>query len=153
MPIPCQMRPVTFVTRLRAALVLGALCPGAALLAGCGGSALESGARVVNIGEKDFRITAPRRIAAGDVVLRVANKGPDSHELLVIRADGELPLRTDNVTMDEESLEKDEAGVLEPGAAHDVRLLKVHLTPGRYVLLCNMQGHYLGGMHAVIEVS
>ena len=33
-----------------------------------------------------------------------------------------------------------------------VRELHVRLTPGRYVLLCNMSGHYMGGMHRTLVV-
>jgi uncharacterized cupredoxin-like copper-binding protein len=29
----------------------------------------------------------------------------------------------------------------------------VHLAPGRYVLFCNMTGHYMGGMHSTLVVS
>jgi uncharacterized cupredoxin-like copper-binding protein len=43
--------------------------------------------------------------------------------------------------------------VLEPGDPETVRELAVHLVPGRYVLLCNMSGHYLGGMHTVLVVK
>ena len=31
-------------------------------------------------------------------------------------------------------------------------MLDVHLAPGRYKLLCNMSGHYLGGMHTALVV-
>jgi uncharacterized cupredoxin-like copper-binding protein len=31
--------------------------------------------------------------------------------------------------------------------------LHLHLTPGRYVLFCNMAGHYLGGMHRTLVVA
>ena len=31
--------------------------------------------------------------------------------------------------------------------------LVIHLAPGRYVFFCNLEGHYLGGMHGVLEVS
>ena len=42
---------------------------------------------------------------------------------------------------------------LEPGQPGSVRELALHLRPGRYVLLCNMSGHYLGGMHTELVVS
>ena len=35
---------------------------------------------------------------------------------------------------------------------HVVRQWIGPLDPGRYVLFCNMYGHYLGGMHAVLVV-
>jgi uncharacterized cupredoxin-like copper-binding protein len=83
----------------------------------------------------------------------VKNRGPDDHELIVVRADdGRLPLRGDGLTVDEEALERSAAGVLEPGDPGSLRTLDVHLVRGRYVLFCNMSGHYLGGMRAVLVV-
>ena len=35
----------------------------------------------------------------------------------------------------------------------DTRSLLLRLAPGHYVLFCNLEGHYLGGMHASIEVG
>jgi uncharacterized cupredoxin-like copper-binding protein len=35
---------------------------------------------------------------------------------------------------------------LEAGKPGSLRTLSVRLGPGRYVLFCNMSGHYLGGM-------
>jgi len=63
-----------------------------------------------------------------------------------------LPLRPDGVTVDEEALERATVGVLEPGAPGSVRHLRVHLRPGRYMLICNMSGHFLGGMHTELVV-
>ena len=125
-------------------------------LAGCGsgrgGGAGSADARVVVVKEKDFAILAPKRVAAGNLVLRVANDGPGSHELIVVRIPTSgLPYRSDGLTIDEEALARDEPGVLEPALPGSVRNLEVHLAPGRYVLLCNMSGHYLGGMHAIVR--
>ena len=113
----------------------------------------EGSAKVVHINERDFRISAPERVGAGDVVLSVENHGPDDHELIVARAGKtHLPFRADGLTIDEEGAEKSIAGALEPGAP-GTRRLRVHLTPGRYVLFCNMSGHYLGGMDRDLEVQ
>jgi uncharacterized cupredoxin-like copper-binding protein len=129
----------------------------AALLAGgCGGARVGGSvlAGVVNIGERDFQITGPDHVKAGRVTLRVANSGPDQHELIVVRASGShLALRGDGLTVNEEALGREEPGVLEPGEPGAVRELEVNLTPGRYVFFCNMEGHYLGGMHHEIVVS
>jgi uncharacterized cupredoxin-like copper-binding protein len=108
---------------------------------------------VLNVTERDFTLRAPKRASAGDVVFRVRNQGPDDHELIVARADGPLPLRSDDLTVNEEALEHVEAGALEPGEPGHLRELRVHLSPGRYVLFCNMAGHYFGGMRAVLVVS
>ena len=111
--------------------------------------------RVVHVTERDFRISAtPARVASGDVVLSVRNRGPEHHEFIVVRArDTELPLRADGVTVDEEALERVKVGGLEPAAPGRVRELRLHLAPGRYEMFCNMAGHYLGGMEADLEVS
>jgi len=147
------MRPRSIVLQLPALCALAAVA--ATLLAGCGGAgggaALGS---VVNIGEADFRISGPAQVKAGKVLLKVANQGPDQHELIVVRSSGSrLPLRSDGLTVDEEALKRAEPGSLEPGQPDAVRELSVQLLPGHYVLFCNMEGHYLGGMHHQIVVS
>jgi hypothetical protein len=129
---------------------LGGLAFAALLLVvgGCSTSLPASG-RSVRVVERDFRISAPPSAPAGDVRLSVSNRGPDAHELIIVRAqDSRLPLRTDGSTVDEEALERVTAGVLEAGDPGTVRELQLHLAPGRYQMLCNMSGHYLGGMKA-----
>jgi uncharacterized cupredoxin-like copper-binding protein len=111
-------------------------------------------ATVVRVTEDDFTIHVPSRIAAGDVRFLVHNRGPDMHELIVVRTSAvDLPLRPDAATVDEEGLEPLTIGVLEPGAPGSVRELDMRLRPGRYELFCNMAGHYLGGMSATFTVE
>jgi uncharacterized cupredoxin-like copper-binding protein len=133
---------------------LAAIC--AAVFAVAGGFATgRKGARVatLRVSERDFRITAPQQARAGDVKLRVQNSGPDSHELIVVRITGAgLPLRRDGLTVDEDAVEHETPGSLEPGEPGTTRELSLHLQPGRYELLCNMTGHYMGGMHSVLVV-
>jgi len=121
---------------------------------GCGGHDGGAAERtpIIQVTERDFRITAPKHAPAGTVTFKVRNRGPVAHELIVVRQGRQaLPLRRDDVTVDEEALEPDTAGALEPGGT-GVRTLRVDLAPGRYELLCNMSGHYLGGMHAELVV-
>jgi uncharacterized cupredoxin-like copper-binding protein len=128
----------------------------AGVATGCGGSGAGSAgnAPIVNVSERDFAISAPKTLPAGEVVLRVLNKGPVAHELIVVRApNADLPMRSDGLTVDEDRLLRRQAGALEPADAHVVRDLRLHLTPGRYVLFCNMSGHFMGGMHRVLVVS
>lgn len=106
------------------------------------------------VNERDFMISAPAHVRAGEVTLRVRNHGPDEHELIVVQVgDRGLPLRADGFTVDEDAIQRAEAGSLEPGAPGGQRDLRLRLTPGRYVLFCNMAGHYMGGMHASLVVS
>lgn len=107
----------------------------------------------VRVTERDFSISAPKLVSAGDLRLQVRNNGPDAHELIVVRAGrGPLPLRSDGLTVDEAALTRRKVGTVEPGTAGSARVLKLHLAPGRYVLFCNMAGHYLGGMHTLLVV-
>ena len=135
----------------RAATLLVSLGLAVAVVGGCS-SSTSSSAAIVHVTERDFRISAPKTAAAGAVTFMVRNRGPVAHELIVVRRGAApLPLRSDDTTVDEETLEPVTAGALEPGRT-GVRALRVRLKPGRYELLCNMSGHYLGGMRAELVV-
>jgi uncharacterized cupredoxin-like copper-binding protein len=127
------------------------LLPGAGC-AGHGSDRRETGA--LRVAERDFRISAPKRAPAGDVQISVHNKGPDDHEFILVRSDGaRLPLRDDGVTVDEDRIEKSTLAAVEPAEPGSVNVLHVHLAPGRYELICNMAGHYKGGMDARLVVG
>jgi len=127
------------------------------LVAGCSSGTSNKAARApsVRVQERDFRITIkPARVRAGTVRLVLSNKGPDTHELLIVRSSRRgLPLRTDGLTVDEAAVDRATVGVIEgrePGSSEEMVL---HLKAGRYELFCNMAGHYLGGMHAELVVT
>jgi uncharacterized cupredoxin-like copper-binding protein len=129
------------------------------VVAGCssGSGKPQRSVAVAPIVERDFKISAQTyQLHAGQVDLSVKNDGPDAHELIVVReTDSGLPLRKDGLTVDEDAIEKNklELGALEPGQPGGVRHMRLNLAPGRYVLICNMAGHYLGGMHAELVVN
>jgi len=135
-----------------AAVVGGTAC--ALLLASTSSRAAATGTRpTLKITERDFSIKAPQHVRAGTVTLTVTNNGPDTHELIVVRSNGApLPLRADGLTVDEARVEPRTVGSLAGGGPHTTRTLHVHLAPGRYVLFCNMAGHFLGGMHRTLVV-
>ena len=125
-------------------------------LAACGGgrSSAQAHVTLLRVTERDFRITAPKHVRSGDLLLSVRNRGPDAHELIVVRGrSARLPLRRDGSTVSEEKLEPLIAGALEPGKPYSVRTLRLHLRPGTYELFCNMSGHYLGGMRTKLVVG
>ena len=112
-------------------------------------AATSSTAKVV---ERDFHIKAPEHLPPGTVHLVVRNRGPVAHELIVVRSDGHLlPLRADGLTVDEDAVEDRTAVALEPGQP-GVRTVDFSLSPGRYVMFCNMSGHFMGGMYADLDV-
>jgi uncharacterized cupredoxin-like copper-binding protein len=136
--------------RRAACLAVGVLV---LIAAGCGGQVGASGVRVVKVTERDFAIKAPHVLRAGTIRFVVTNNGPVSHELILVHApQGRLPLRGDGFTVDETVLESRIVGTLEPAGPGTTRSLQVRLAPGRYVLLCNMAGHFMGGMSSRLLV-
>jgi uncharacterized cupredoxin-like copper-binding protein len=123
-------------------------------LSGCGADRTGDGPgpATAQIVERDFRIKAPKQLPAGDVRLTLHNRGPAHHELALIRGAAPLPLRADGLTVDEDALKPREVEGLEPAEAGKTRYIHVNLAPGRYQMLCNMSGHYLGGMHVKVTV-
>ena len=89
-------------------------------ISGCSGGqpAKRAQGKEIRVAERDFKIAVSRkRVPAGDYTLAVDNKGPDSHELIVIKAQSpRLPLRREGMTVDEDSLKPAIPGLLEPEA-------------------------------------
>jgi len=138
--------------RIRLSLAIGVF---ALLLPAACSAAPQPKGQVVDITLSDFHIdSATASVAGGDVVLQVHNGAPATHEFVVVRtnlpADG-LPLGPDGLSVNEDWL--DGVGELNEVPAGTVGTLPLQLAPGRYVFFCNLDGHYLGGMHAVLEVS
>jgi uncharacterized cupredoxin-like copper-binding protein len=109
--------------------------------------------KVVDLTVRDFALNAPARVPAGDVTLRVHNRGPDDHELIVVRRSGTLPLRADGITIDEDAVEDATVVALEPVEPGTTTDLHVHLKPGKYQMFCNMSGHYMGGMSTTVTAG
>ncbi len=111
--------------------------------------------QVVDITLKDFHIDSPTpSVAGGDVVLQVHNDAPATHEFVVVRTNlpaDALPLGPDGLSVNEDWL--DRVGEINELDAGTIGTLPLHLAPGRYVFFCNLDGHYLGGMHTVLEVG
>ena len=124
---------------------------------------------LIGISERDFHISATTaHVSAGDFVLRIHNNGPDQHELIIAPVHrgrvpggsydrtygfGDLPLRSDGLTVDEEAIHNSEVASVEPRQPGATEYLKLHLAPGRYVLFCNMEGHFMSGMHTILKVT
>jgi uncharacterized cupredoxin-like copper-binding protein len=110
----------------------------------------------VNVLLEDFEVRGDAAVVpAGTVSFRIRNQGPTSHELIVVRSDrppGKLPLQPDGLTVDEEGPGIDLLEEVEGLDIDDRQTMVLNLTPGRYVLYCNLEGHYLGGMYAALTV-
>jgi Sulfocyanin (SoxE) domain len=124
--------------------------------------ASQSGAAVapfpsVTAIESDFAIhLSASHVAAGPFALVAENRGPSAHELVVFRttlAPNKLPLGPNgNVIESSPQLVKvaDSGASVLPGQS---RTLYTVLTPGNYVFVCNLPGHYRLGMRAALVVQ
>jgi uncharacterized cupredoxin-like copper-binding protein len=104
----------------------------------------------------DFHVRRSAAVVpAGLVRFHLVNNGPSTHEFIVVRTDrapDKLPLQRDGLTVDEEGPGVDHVDEAEGLDIADRRTLTLSLAPGHYVLFCNMEGHYLGGMHGAFTV-
>ena len=101
----------------------------------------------------DFKlVTDHPTIAAGHVVVGIRNHASMLHELVVIKTDlapDQLPV--DGATA--KAKEDGKVGELLNIAGGASRKLVLELTPGKYVLICNVAGHYQLGMRVGLEVQ
>jgi hypothetical protein len=116
-------------------------------------------ANEVHVGETEYKIanedgggpiTNP---PVGSVTFEVHNNGTIQHEFIIFKTDldeGSLPLSGTTVDETGAGLTKiDEIEAQDPGSA---KTLTVNLEPGKYVVICNIAGHYQQGMHASFTV-
>ena len=120
---------------------------------GCGSGASEERGEEVDVLVRDFQIKAPRRVPAGEVTFEMYQEGPDYHELMVVRDTGrKLPLRGDDLTVDEDELGSAVTGEIRPAPPGEYTA-SMRLKRGRYWLICNLTGHYMGGMRTRVEAG
>lgn len=124
------------------------------VLSSCSGSAQVPSDHTVHVTLKDFSIrTSTATVAPGNIVFDIYNRGPATHEFVVVRTDlpdDQLPSAPDGLSVDEEALAG--AGEISEVAIWTSYALELPLAPGRYVFFCNLEGHYLGGMTGTLVV-
>jgi len=130
-------------------MVLGALAALGLATVAC--SSRSSGGGTVDVGLKEFSI-APnvQSIHAGKVTFDVTNDGTTQHEMVLIRTDdapADLPFENGEASEAGSVGEVSDLGVGSSGT------LTVNLKPGRYVMICNLPGHYTAGMRTEFTVS
>ena len=136
--------------RLPAALVSVGL-----LLAACGGAqqaGAPAGSQVI-VEMTDYKVTVNvASVKAGSTKIGVRNLASQMHSFEVLKTDlphDKLPI--DGVTA--KAKEDGKVGGIEsiaPGGSASVTL---DLAPGKYVLICNVAGHYQLGMHISFTVD
>ena len=120
-----------------------------------------AGATQVDVGLREWAVApAPSSVKAGKVYFLAENVGPEHpHELVIIRTNlGPLDLPFQNNKVNEDKL--DIVDEIEEFAPRSSASLSVDLTPGKYMLICNITGedkqigsHYKKGMVAAFTVE
>ena len=138
---------------------------GALVVTGAAG-ATKSGATKasqVKVALSEFKVApTPTSAPAGKVDFVVTNKGSMTHEFVVVHStDGTLPLGSDGAVDEAKIPEAGKLGELEDLEKGDKATLDTTLTPGTYVLFCNIttksggvtDSHYADGMHTTFTVK
>jgi uncharacterized cupredoxin-like copper-binding protein len=106
---------------------------------------------------RDFRIwLGTATTSAGPTTFVLHSRGPSSHEFKIVRTDlapADLPLGADGLTVDEDSPQLSKLTRLAGIDIGQTLTSVVTLSPGNYVIFCNYEGHYLGGMHVGLRVD
>ena len=107
----------------------------------------------VNVQLKEFKVLpSPLKAKRGVVSFTVKNTGKINHEFVVLKtkvAPAKLPVKSGKA-VETGRVGKIGALKLKPGA---FRRLNVNLEAGKYVLLCNLPGHYQAGQRIGFAVT
>jgi plastocyanin len=151
-----------------AAWVVAALAAFAVVAAGCGGSAqatpIPRPKGDVQVATYDYEIAMPSTLTPGVHTIGLINHGKMEHELVMFKtdlSDLHMPLKADgDVNEDSPLLTKFvdsgsgpavDAYAVPPG--HTETFKTDYLTPGHYVAVCNLPGHYKLGMSLNVTVK
>lgn len=107
-------------------------------------------AATVKITEKEFKMTpSATSVAAGKVTFKIKNAGALDHTFDIVKTSlpvAKLPVKHDRVTLKLLAT----SGPFKPGKSGT---LNITLTPGKYVLFCNVAGHYKAGQRLAFTVK
>lgn len=140
-------------TGLVAAMLLGACSGGGDAKEEKSGAKSEGGASAITATLTEFTVQpSPASGSAGEVTFTVKNSGAVPHELAVVKSDADAKKLPQKDGLADETANKPLArtGNIAAGASEK---LTVKLEPGKYVLLCNLAGHYSAGMATSFTVK
>jgi uncharacterized cupredoxin-like copper-binding protein len=108
------------------------------------------------VGLREYKITMPAQLSTGVHTFALTNSGTMGHELVIFKTclrANKLPLKADG-DVNEESAKlhtvADSGDALKAGGSQTVK--SDALSPGHYVALCNLPGHYRRGMKLDVTV-
>jgi uncharacterized cupredoxin-like copper-binding protein len=118
-------------------------------------SAAPSEAAATTITLSEWKVDLASIAKAGKTTFKISNAGTIPHELLIFKSDLAPSAYPTDPAGD---IIEDGAGVallsdgdnIDPGGAQD---RTVDLTPGTYLFVCNIPGHFKDGMFTVVTVT
>lgn len=118
----------------------------------------ESGAPTGDVQARtiDYKVLMPRSLASGRHTIGYTNDGTVEHEIVVFKTDlpaNRLPLDANGDVNEDSPLltnVADSGDALKPGGTKSFPTSS--LTPGHYVAICNLPGHYRLGMKLDVTV-
>jgi len=120
--------------------------------ASAGTSTASGAAAAVTAKESEFKIElGASTAAAGPVTFQITNAGSIVHEFVVMKTDlaaDKLPIDTSKGVVSEDAGGLTAVDEVEDIAVGSTPSLSVDLPAGHYVVICNLPGHYAGGMRA-----
>ena len=135
--------------RARAALALVAAVSSAGLMAITASPAETASNGVVSVALVEWKLLPGQvTVRAGRVSFVVRNDGTMDHEFLVLRSDRHHHSLKVKGGMAVETGRLGEIPVIPSGTS---KRLTLRLAPGRYVMLCNLLGHYQAGQYAALR--
>lgn len=105
----------------------------------------------LNVTLRDGRIALNQTtLPEGEVTINVTNSGTIDHMVVILKTDAErLDIDPHTFMVPEEGL----VGEIENIPAGKSASLKLDLTAGRYLIICNKPTHYTSGMHISFTVE
>jgi uncharacterized cupredoxin-like copper-binding protein/mono/diheme cytochrome c family protein len=123
-------------------------------------SGQEAGPMEVKATIQDMSISLSSSTApAGKVSFVVTNKGPSTHEFVVLSTKtpaDKFPIAS--FEGEANRFNEDAAGIINVGEAGEIqpgktKTLTIDMAPGHYAIICNLPGHYAAGMHQDFQIS
>ncbi len=115
---------------------------------------VDPAAPTINVALKEWTLTpAAVKSEAGAVTFNVGNDGSKEHEFVILKTD----TPADKLAVTQGKVDEDTAGEsmgeIEEFDAGKTLSKTFDLAPGHYVFICNIEGHYVSGMHADFNVE
>jgi len=109
--------------------------------------ASAASAPIVRVALAEWSVTPkPKTVSAGHTRFVVKNAGYSLHELVIVRArtPDALPTNADGSVAEDQIAPADRVGAVDDVASKHSRRTTFRLSPGRYVLFCNIveEGHF-----------